>query len=219
MRAEELRPRHRAARRVVAALVLLLAQGPAGAAELFRYENEEGVVVLSSTLPPEVAARGYEVIDERGRVVRQVQRQLTPEEIRRREAEAAAAEAERLAAERRREKDRELLRLYGTPEDVTRALERRIASIEGAIRTVEGNIQRLRNQKRNLERRAADYERTGREIPEGLIDNIRVIDGQIDERQQEIEQRRAEIETTREEFARDRDRVRYLLGLSDGESD
>ncbi|MEE4359885.1 MAG: DUF4124 domain-containing protein [Pseudomonadales bacterium] len=194
-------------------VLALLLGAPATAAELFRYENEDGIVVLSSSLPPQFATRGYTVIDERGRVVREVKRQLTPEEIRQREAARAAEEAERIAAEAQRARDEELVRLYGSPDDVTRAMERRVASIEGAIRTVESNIQRLRNQKRNLERRAADYERSGREIPEALIDNIRVLDEQVAERQEEIAQREREIEAARDEFARDRDRVRYLLGF------
>lgn len=201
-----------------AVLLLALVVGAAPcvqAAQLYRYENDEGVIVLSSTLPPRFATRGYTIIDERGRVLRVVPRQLTPEEIVAREAQRKVEEAERLAALERRRRDEELMRLYSSPEDVERAMGRQIASIQGAIDTVRSNIQRLRSQKRVLESRAADLERAGNPIPETLIEGIRDFDAQIAEKQREIDGRLAEIESTREAFAADEARVRYLLGITD----
>ncbi|HSG88382.1 MAG TPA: DUF4124 domain-containing protein [Pseudomonadales bacterium] len=188
---------------------------PAAAAELFRYKNEDGILVLSNTLPPKYATRGYTVIDHRGRVIRVVPRQLTESEQR---EHTARLEAERLATaarEERRRRDEELIRLYSTPEDIERALVRKLASIQGAIDTIDGSIQRLLGQKRNLEARAAELERAGSAIPESVVSNIESLESQIRERERDIATREQEQEETREEFARDRDRLRYLLGLSD----
>lgn len=193
----------------------VIAPFEASAAELFRYRNGAGVVVLANTIPAEFASQGYTVIDHRGRVIRVVPRQLSKEEIAARtEAEAAErqAEAGRLA---RRRQDEELLRLYSTPDDVERALARKLESIEGAIDTVEANIQRLRTQKRNLQARAAEIERSGQPIPQQVISGIRSLDVQIEEKQREIASREAEILATREDYAEDRERLSYLLGLSD----
>ena len=184
------------------------------AAELFRYRNSDGVVVLANTIPAEYARKGYTVIDHRGRVLRVVPRQLSAAELEARaEAEAAeqAAQAERLA---RRRADEELLRLYSTPEDVDRAMERKLASIEGAIDTVKANIQRLRTQKRNLQARAAEIERSGQGLPQNILSGIRSIDDQIAEKEREIEARQTEVLATRAEYEKDRDRLSYLLGLS-----
>ncbi|MEE4301485.1 MAG: DUF4124 domain-containing protein [Pseudomonadales bacterium] len=185
------------------------------AAELFRYRNSAGVVVLANTIPAEYATQGYTVIDHRGRVIRVVPRQLSEEEIQARaEAEAAEREAEEARLARRRQ-DEELMRLYSTPEDVERAMARKVASIQGAIDTVNANIQRLLSQKRGLQTRAAEIERSGRPIPQTVIDGIRSVEEQISEKQREIAAREAEILATREDFAEDRERLRYLLGPSD----
>ena len=159
----------------------------AAGAELFRYRNSDGVVVLANTIPAEYASNGYTVIDHRGRVLRVVPRQLSGAELAARaEAEASerAAQAERLE---RRRADEELLRLYSTPEDVDRAMERKLASIEGAIDTVKANIQRLRTQKRNLQAQAAEIERSGQSLPQNILSGIRSIDDQIAEKEREIE--------------------------------
>jgi flagellar export protein FliJ len=202
---------------ILLALTLAVGAAPAWSAQLYRYENDEGVIVLSSTLPPRFATRGYTVIDERGRVLRVVPRQLTAQEVEAREVQRRAEEAERQASLERRRQDEELMRLYSSPEDVERAMERQIDTIQGAIDTVRANIQRLRTQKRNLESRAAERERAGESIPGSLIDGIRELDGQIADRQREIANREAEIEAVREDYAEDRARVRYLLGLDEEE--
>lgn len=194
---------------------LALLSGAAYSAELFRYRNSAGVVVLANTIPAEYATQGYTVIDHRGRVIRVVPRQLSEEELEvRAQEEAAEREAEEARLARRRQ-DEELMRLYSTPEDVERAMARKVASIQGAIDTVNANIQRLLSQKRNLQTRAAEIERSGQPIPETVIAGMRSVDEQIAEREREIATREAEILATREDFAEDRERLRYLLGLSD----
>ena len=127
------------------------------------------------------------------------------------EASERAAQAERLE---RRRADEELLRLYSTPEDVDRAMERKLASIEGAIDTVKANIQRLRTQKRNLQAQAAEIERSGQSLPQNILSGIRSIDDQIAEKEREIESRETEVLATRAGYETDRDRLRFQLGLS-----
>lgn len=200
---------------MAAALVLWLGvAGPAAATELFRYVNDDGVVVISSNLPPRYASRGYTVIDSRGRVVRQVERQLTADELRTRQAEEAEREAQRRTAEQRRVQDEELLRLYGGPNEVARARDRRIESIRTNIASLTAAKSRLENQKRDLEAQAAELERAGRGVPEHILTSLTRVNTQIADRETEISNRREEIEQTRESFDRDRDRVARLLGVS-----
>lgn len=186
---------------------------PALAAELFRYVNDDGVVVISSNLPPRFASRGYAVIDSRGRVLREVPRQLTAEEVRARQAQEAALEAERQAAERRRAQDEELLRLYGSPEEVSRARDRRVESIEAHIASIRAGMARLRSQQSSLEGQAAELERAGRPVPEHILTSLERIQSQLQERYEEISMREEEIERARESFDRDRERVARLLGV------
>ena len=145
-------------------------------------------------------------------------RQLTPEEARQRDLELAQQAAQREAEEAQYRRDMELLRLYKSASDVERARDRRIATIESAIATTESNIQRLRTQQRNLETRAADAERAGVAVRPELIENLRIIEDQIEERQAEIANRRQQIAEITRDYAADTQRLRYLLG-DDGEDE
>lgn len=187
--------------------------GPALAAELFRYIDDDGVVVISSNLPPRFASRGYAVIDARGRVLREIPRQLTAEEVRAQQEREAALETERQAAERRSAQDEELLRLYGSPEEVSRAGDRRIESIEAHIASIRAGKARLRSQQSNLEAQAAELERSGRPVPEHMVTSLERIASQLQERDAEISMREQEIERTRQAFDSDRERIARLMGL------
>ncbi len=202
----------------LAVAVVLLCFGlsvvvPAAAAELFRYINDDGVMVISSNLPPRYASRGYTVIDARGRVIREIPRQLTGDEVLARQAEEAELEAERQAAERRRAQDEELLRLYGSPDEVSRAGDRRIESIEAHMASIRASMTRLRSQQSDLQAQAAELERAGRPVPGHIVTALERIDAQLEERYAEIRAREEDIERTRESFDRDRDRVARLLGI------
>ena len=66
-------------------LLLALLGASTVQAELYRYVSQHGVVVLDSQgVPPEYVGRGYEVLDQDGRVLRVVPPAPTAEELRQR---------------------------------------------------------------------------------------------------------------------------------------
>lgn len=199
---------------VLASVVLAFASGALRAAEVFRYKDENGVIVWSQTLPPEYAVGGYRIYDRSGRLIREVAPQLTEEEL----AQRARDERELIEAQQRAaaayERDKRLMRLYASADDVERAKERRLASIENAINTMRGNVQRLRVQRQNLESQAADVERTGARIPQSILDELDSLDRQISERREEIETRTREMADVVAEFDADAERVRELYSES-----
>jgi hypothetical protein len=191
---------------LLAATVTALLLGPgAAAAEWYRYVNNEGVTVLSHTVPPELVYKGYQVIDREGRVVRVVERQATVAEIAQREA----AEQEQLARHRR---DEELLILYASPEEVQLARQRRLASIENSVTVGTANLARLQAHKRQLESQAATRERSGQPPSQELIEAIRIVELQVREAEREIAAREREQEQAAEQFDSDYVRTRELYG-------
>ena len=83
------------------------------AAELYRYVDDKGVTVLSRQgVPPEFIGKGYEVLNDQGRVLRVIPPAPTPEEFARMQADKARASS-----------DAQLLRLYTNLDDVDRARE------------------------------------------------------------------------------------------------
>jgi len=181
--------------------------------ELYRYTNEDGVPVLDSHVPARYVKNGYTILSLDGRVLEVVPRALTDAEIRARDL--ALAEQERIEREARELKiaDENLLRLYGTPNDVIRARDTKLSSINGFIETQKGNMQRLEVQKRQLQAELADIERSGGTIDRDKLGQIRGIDSRLQQLEAEIAEKRDEIDELRASYAADLKRVKELIDL------
>lgn len=194
-------------------LFLVLAVIPiAASAELYKYLNEDGVTVLNNYVPPGYVHNGYTILNEDGRVLEVVPRALTAEEIRQRESELAMSE--RLAQKQRyqKEADQNLLILYSTPEDVERARDTKIASIEGYIRTQKDRLRRMLGQKHWHEANLANIERAGGTIGEESLERIRLIEGRMAIVNSELAGKLGEMDVLRANYTADLNRVRELLG-------
>ncbi|TBU75064.1 DUF4124 domain-containing protein [Pseudomonas daroniae] len=174
----------------------------AGASEMYRYTNAQGITVINRQgVPSEFIGKGYDVLNEQGRVVRVVPPAPTPEEMK------------KLLADRERAKsDVQLLRLYSSSEDVDRAQARKLAELDGLIGVATGNLQSARLQQANLQKQAADLERAGRQVPEQLLGQITSQRNEQVRLQKEIERHQAARKQAESNFAADRSRVGELLG-------
>lgn len=180
----------------------LLTATLAHAAELYRYTDERGVVVLDRHgVPPQHIGRGYEVLNEQGRVVRVVPPAPTAEEMQRQQQAKARAAA-----------DVQLLRLYASPDDVERARKRKLAELDSISGITQSNLQSLRTQQEALRAQAAQHERAGREVPQNLLTQIANLEKeQAGLQRDQVRYQRAKVEADAS-FARDRERVAELLG-------
>lgn len=182
-------------------LTALLGFSAASATELYRYVNDKGVVVLDRLgVPPAYVAKGYEVLNEQGRVIRVVPPAPTAEEMKHLLAERARAGS-----------DMQLLRLYSTPEDVDRAKERKLAELDGLISVASSNLLSLRTQQSNLQAQAAEHERAGREVPDHLIAQIENLKSEQANLRRNIASFRDARVKSADSFDADRDRLRELL--------
>lgn len=172
------------------------------AAEFYRYVNDKGVTVLDRLgVPPEYIEKGYQVVDDQGRVVREIPPAPSKEERQRQLEEKAKVKS-----------DIQLLRIYSEPADVDRARDRKLAELDGVIGVANSNLSSLRTQQANLQARAAEYERSGRQVPEHLlvqIDNIKAEQAGVEQDIQRYQQSRKEAEAS---FAADRARLVELRG-------
>ena len=171
------------------------------AAEIYRYLNDKNLPVLDRQgVPTQFIYKGYEVLNDQGRVVKVIP--PAPSE----------AERRRLAEEKARaSSDAQLMRLYSTQEDIDRALTRKLAEIEGLVAIANGNKQSLRSQQASLQSQAAEIERSGREVPADLIvkiDNLKLEQAQMD---MDIARYKAVGKDAEASFAADRARLGELL--------
>lgn len=187
-----------------ALLLLGMLGAMAAQAELYRYVDDKGVMVLDRHgVPPQYIGRGYEVLTDQGRVTRVVPPAPTAQERQR-----------LLEAQARAGTDAQLLRLYASVEDVERAKARKLAELDSVLGITRGNLQSLRSQQANLQSQAANHERAGREVPAQLlsqIDNLRKEQASLQRDIQRYKQARKQAEIS---FASERERVAELLGPS-----
>ena len=191
---------------------ILLALSPlVSGADLYRYTNDEGTVVIDHRIPPKYVARGYEVLNEKGVVVEVVPRELTPEERANRDA------AERLAAEaaaeqeRLREWDESLLLRYSTIEDIEAARERELRDLRIRVSILKSNKRSLKQQVETYQAQAADQERMGRAVDPSHLQAIEDLQGEIATTDRSIADREDEIAGVTASFQKDIDRFEQLL--------
>lgn len=168
---------------------------------LYRYIDDKGVTVLDRQgVPPDYVGKGYEILNQRGRVVQVVPPAPTAEEIR-------AAEAAKVQASA----DAQLLHLYSSVDDVDRAKARKLAELDNLVAMNLGNLKGLRSQQGSLKSQAIDQERAGHPVPQALIDQI----NDLQERQQALQADIDRIQSTRKQaeagFLVDRARVQKLV--------
>ena len=174
----------------------------AGATELYRYTDDQGVTVLGRQgVPPEFIGRGYEVLNDQGRVIKVVPPAPSAEEMQRLLADKARASS-----------DAQLLRLYSTPEDIDRARDRKLAELDGLIGVARSNLQSARLQQDNLQSQAADHERAGREVPEHLLAQIANQKDEQLRQYKDIARYQDARKQAQASFAADRQRLAELLG-------
>lgn len=197
---------------VVLLLTASLALAPAVMAEMYRYKDDNGKTVLGNTLPREARSKGYEILNNNGRVIETVPPAPTEEEIAERKRQKEL-ERKRREQKRQQEKiDKRLLRQYSSPDDAARALHRKLRERFSTIKLKIGNIKSLNSQIADEQNRAANMERSGKEVPDSLREKMKRLRNEKSDVMAEIQQELDEVETTRDEF---RGRINRLEELTD----
>jgi hypothetical protein len=167
----------------------------------YRYVDDKGGTVLDRQgVPPEYVGKGYQVLNERGRVLKVVPPAPTADELQRQQADRAQAEA-----------NAQLLHQYSSVEDVDRAKARKLAEIDTLIAVAQGNLQNLGTQQSTLQGQAADQERAGRAVPQALLDQMNGLREDQSHLRAEILHDQELRKQAEAGFAQDRVRVQQLL--------
>jgi hypothetical protein len=161
----------------------------------YRYYDNKRQPTISDTITSEHISHGYDVLNVQMQVIQHVnpQRILTPEE-------KAAAKAKHDAAINRAKEDKQLLRLYSSPDDAERTRDRQIDAIQLRIDFDNNFLNDLRQHRAAEAQRAASVERSGKPVSDELKKTIANYDQQIQVTQAEITQRKAEQDKVRSEF-------------------
>lgn len=187
-----------------ASLSLFLISAPAAAADLYRWQDEEGNVHYTDRVPPEYVKQGYRVISEQG---------ITIQTIKSADDAAAETAAEETVSPEQAADDRRLLMTYSSEAEILAARERKLDDLQALIELSRETIVLLENQFRQLAKEAGDYEKQGAQIPESLLTQIAGTRKKLNKYQIRLEQHQAKLEQTEQQFADDLQRFRQLKSL------
>jgi len=145
-------------RRAAASLLLIALPLAGQATELYRYLDRNGTLVIDRQgVPPEYAGKGYDVLNEQGRVIRKVAPALP------------AAELDRQARERQQAAaDDQLRKLYSNGEDVDRAKARKLTEFDALMQIKKASLDAARQLQNQLMEQAAVQQRNGQALSADL---------------------------------------------------
>ncbi|MDE1168661.1 MAG: DUF4124 domain-containing protein [Pseudomonas sp.] len=173
---------------------------------LYRYIDSRGVTVLDRQgVPPDVVAKGYQVLNQQGRVIQTVPPAPSADEVR-----------AQIKARDQAIADAQLLRQYSSLDDLDRARARKLAEVDGMIAVANGNLQTLQAQQDAVQAQAADQERNGRQVPQVLLDQV----ARLREERARVMAKIADCQASRPQveqaFAEDRARLAQVLSRPPG---
>lgn len=205
-------------RKILAAVLLLTVAllsaslSAKASAQLYRYTNDKGVMVIDDAVPPEFVAGGYDVINSDGSVIRRIPRQLSDEELRLRNTDESRARFQQEEEARMKAWDESLLLRYSDVADIEAALNRALRDLNVRISILKSNLYSMKSQVEREQQKAADIERRGIEVPADLSKNINTMRLEIEDTEQSIVVRREEIESVKSTYNRDINRFETLRG-------
>jgi hypothetical protein len=172
----------------------------ADAAQFYRWIDEQGNTNINSHIPPEFVKNGYEVIDDKGNLIKVVAPEISEEERRTREEN-------RINSEMQQARDNELLKLYRSPDDVDRAMKTWLSRMDMEIRVKESRIRIKESEFDKLQSRAANLEKSGRKVDDDILQQMEAIKLEIDRFSKEINEVQSRQDASRSVFMEDRARM------------
>ena len=182
----------------------------ASADRTYKWVDADGNVNYSNRLPPESALRERKQLNDRGRVLKVYSAPLTEEEKieQQRLDELAAKKEER--ARKRAIHDRSLLATYSTVSDMEKAREAKISMITALVNLTNSRIRSMQERLLHLSEEAAQYERSGKQLPFTLQSQIKNVRDQIDHNKQFVKDKGIETGEIRRQFDLDIARFKQL---------
>jgi hypothetical protein len=196
-------------------IVSALVMSSAGAAKLYKWVGEDGMVHYSDKLPPEAAKGAHKQLNQRGQtteVVKDPQEELEAEfvdtvadEERRRQAEIEARE---------RMRDRILLDTFTTERDLELTRKDRVNAVDSQIHLMKGNNERTKVQIAEVQQKIdAASKAKGKQVPENLLKQLDSLNKQLAKNQEYISAKEEERRKLVEQFDADLKRFRELKGI------
>ena len=182
----------------MAALLLTMATGsacfaaPASGHKQYRWQDASGDVHYSDTLTSGAIQSGYDIINDKGLVLKHIDRARTDAERAEAETAAAAETAAKLEADRQAEADRRLLAAFPTEKELVSARQAQIDSIEQSIGAATNSLNSQEQALSDNLGHAAALERSGKKVPDEMTKQIEMLRKSEESLRRYIERRQKE---------------------------
>jgi chromosome segregation ATPase len=177
---------------------------------LYRYRNAEGNVVVDYQVPADLVGGGYEVLNDKGMVIKVVPRALTAEELKAKDAEDKRQQQAKAEQERLQKWDESLMLRYSTVADLEDAQRRALSDLQIRISILKGNRHSIKQTVENYQAQAADTERAGRSVDVERLKTIESLQNEITATERDILDRQREIEALDASYEADIERFKML---------
>lgn len=182
------------------------------AAQLYRYKDDQGNYVLNQTIPPKYVKKGYDILNNQGRVIRTVAPELTPEQIAARDAALEEERLRKIEAQKQALIDNELKQQFSHPNEAVHVLSRRVVDMQSLIKAKQSRIKTLENNIIEEETRAATRQRQGLRILESTLKQIDKFKSDISINEHDIAEVRSELKNVKAEFDKKIRRLEVITG-------
>jgi hypothetical protein len=169
---------------------------------LYRYTNDSGARVMSDAISPYYAAKGYEIIDSRGNVIKIIPKELSPEE-------KARQQKQRKKQATLDAWDQKLRSRYHSLTDIEATKKRRLKGIDNSITSLQLTLDNISETVKYYQAEAASNERQGVAVPKDTLSSMARLQKDRDFIEQEIEKRQANRKKIIAMF--DRDSARFTI--------
>jgi hypothetical protein len=153
--------------------ILLYVSGVyASGGTFYKFKDENGELVITSSIPPEKAKFGYEIIDKNGRVIETIDGELSEEGLSELQQKQRKEKEEKELESKRQEYDLSLVRRYSFAADIEAEKKRKLAELKATLSIVKGNLNSIRTELDGVYSQAANIEREGKNMPAALQKKI-----------------------------------------------
>jgi hypothetical protein len=138
----------------------------------YKWYDGQGLMHYSDSLSPEAMKYGYDLVNDRGLVVRHVPRQPTGEERAMATKAAEAQAARQRAAQELANTEAQMLNAYPDEASYRNSLAQTLDTIDQQIHTTQINLRSQEKALTDLLARAAETESAKQPVPKFLVDSI-----------------------------------------------
>lgn len=188
----------------------------AASAKTYKWVDESGNTSFSDQVSPEEAKYRHEILSKKGRVIAVTEQEKTKEQQNRDNQLNLLRKKQEKIIQNQKDRDDALLRSYHSKEDMLSELKEKTQTIEAQRKLIESDITQQLERLDTKQKSAATFERNAQPIPPNLIEEIKAIQGEIQQTKVTIDENLVVQKKLAEEY--DASIKRFLMLTQTNES-